>query len=242
MLLAVMTVGLSAVFTSCSSDDDEEKQTVDVTPISVYAGNSQTISMNYTPKRISSQNDFIATVDNSGKIQGIHVGSTNISVDGKYIIPVEVKGKRETYGEPVTKWGCNQYYIQEHQKHKGTLSLNGGNLGYKECGKAEGIVYIMEDNKLAAVGVGLKSIYASEIGEYLAERYLMSPYSIEDYTFIGMDAYKLEDANTVVLVKTVSASWIFVLYMPAAKADTRSAFPMFELNETEKVITNNLFL
>lgn len=79
-------------------------------------------------------------------------------------------------------------------------------------------MYIMKDNKLVSVGVSLESKYASEIGEYLAERYLMSPYNVGNYTFVGMDAYRLENANTVVLVRIISTSKIMVLYMPATDA------------------------
>lgn len=152
MLLAVMAVGLSAVFTSCSSDDDNRQQNVDVKPISMYIGDSHSITMNFTPKFIVSGNNFVATADNSGNVKGVHVGSTNISIDSRFTIPVEIKGKRKTYDDPITEWGCNQSYIKSKQK-QGTLKEVNGTLGYLNCGKADLVGYMFKNEKLAAVGV-----------------------------------------------------------------------------------------
>lgn len=67
---------------------------------------------------------------------------------------------------------------------------------------------------------------------------MMLPYDIGDYTFMGFDAYKLENANTVVRLKVESASQITVIYMPAQSdnSNSKSKMQTLDLSEIEKML------
>lgn len=208
-------------FIGCSGDDNENK--IDTTPISLYVGDSEKIEMDFVPTKTVSENDFIAKVEKDGTIEGEHVGATNIVIDDKYTISVEVKGKVTTYDDPITKWGCNSSYIKENQK-QGTWSTTSDKetLVYENCGKADLLMYMMEGNKLTSVGVAIESKYASEMGEYLAERYFMIPYDLGDYTIGGIDAYEAKNAKTFVAIRVYSIKYLMVLYIPYNEKDTKT--------------------
>jgi hypothetical protein len=214
-------------FTRCIREDiidnKQEGSNIKTESITIYVGDSEMLDMSFTPENILSENKFIADIEKDVIVRGDHVGMTNIVVDGKHIIPVEVKGNITTYDDPITKWGCDASYIKENQK-QGKLSnkSDSESIIYQDCGKAELILYVMKNDKLSSAGVIIDSKYSSEIGEFLAERYLMIPYDLGDYTIGGFDAYKLEDANTVTAIKVYSTKYLMVAYMPQDKNSTKS--------------------
>lgn len=209
-------------FSSCS-DDDKDENKINTAPISLYVGDSEKIEMDFVPTKTVSENDFIAKVEKDGTIEGEHVGATNIVIDDKYTISVEVKGKVNTYDDPITKWGCNSSYIKENQK-QGTWSNKSDEetIMYEDCGKADFVMYMMENGKLISSGVVISSLYASDMGKYLSERYFMIPYDLGDYTIGGLDAYEIKDAKTVVALKVYSSKYLMVVYMPYSNNKTKA--------------------
>lgn len=210
LFLLVMVLPV-LVFTSCSDDDNEG---VNTKKISLFVGDEKKIESAVVPNSVFSENNFIAEVEDDGTVIGKHVGQTIISINEKYNIPVEIKGKYTTYDDPILNWGCSADYIIKNQK-QGTLnSQNATSITYTNCGKAQSAVYLFEEGKLVSAGFVLRSSLASEIGDFLDERYLMIPYDLGDYTIAGINSYKLENASNIVFVKVYNVSTIMVLYAP----------------------------
>lgn len=238
ILLLAATL-LILLFSSCSDDDKDESQ-IDTTPISLYVGDTKKIKMSFVPTKTVAENGFIADVEKDGTIKGQHVGTTNIVIDDKYIISVNVKGKIVTYDDPITKWGCDASYIRQNQK-QGELSNKSDeeSIKYENCGKADLIVYMMENGKLASCGVVIKSEYVSEMGKYLTERYFMLPYDLGNYTMAGMDAYETKDAKTVAAIRVYSAKYLMVAYLPYKEEGVKSSSFIEKDNLIEKM--NEIF-
>lgn len=240
-LLFIMAMMLP-LFTFVGCSDDNEKDNVNTEPISIYVDDTYQVQMDITPTTVASENEFVAQIEMDGIVSGKHVGSTEVSIDGKYIIPVEVKGKIITYDDPVTKWGCDEDFIKSNQK-QGKFSKSDDNLVYEKCGKADLVMYMMENGKLVSSGVVIGSQYASEMGEYLAERYFMIPYDLGDYTIGGFDAYETKDAKTFVAIKVYSTKYLMVIYMPYDKKDTKAGLFISDynfINRMEDVVRSYL--
>lgn len=210
------------VFVGCS---DEESH-VNTEPISLYVDDTYQIQMDITPSSVSSEREFIATIEKDGVVTGVHVGETNVYIDGEYTIPVEVKGKYNLYEDPITEWGCSSAYIKENQK-QGTYYIgDGGNddsemIEYRACGEADWIIYLLEDDKLQAVGVAIPSFLSSEVGNFLTERFFMIPYDLGDYTIGGANDYNTDKATTFVYVKVSSVGYLTIYYIQH-EAETNS--------------------
>ena len=218
MMAAMLSVG----FASCGSDgDDNNAGGIDTSPISLYAGDKTTIT---GATDLESENEFVAYIsskDNS--IVGYHVGETKVRVNGTKIVPVTVKGKYNLYDAPITEWGCNQSFIKSRQK-QGTLSSksNAEVLIYENAGKSSAMAYMFDNGALKGVGVVISTIYASELGSYFGERFLLLPIKSEDETLYGIDGLDLATANTVVTVSVKSASSMLVIYMPVPPSGNSS--------------------
>lgn len=220
LVTIVMVTMLSVGFVSCGGDDDEEAS-IDVTPISLFAGNDKTIQGADT---ITSSNRYVAYAKGN-VVHGWHVGETTLLVNGKKTIPITVSPKYYLYDNPVCKWECNMDYVKNNQK-EGALSSKSTNtmLLYEDAGAASILAYNFENGKLKSVLAVVSTKHASEYGSYLAERFLMLPYyKGEDTYFVGADAIDLDDASTVVMMEIYSVNQLVTVYMPAKDYSTRSA-------------------
>ena len=234
LMLAMMLP--MAMFTACSKDD-EEKESVDTTPISLLVDDTHRIEMNITPSKVSSENNFVASIDENGVVEGNHVGNTNVSINDKYTIPVEVKGNYHLYDDPVTEWGCSTSYIKENQKQGSLKTEDSDAIVYENCGNAEMITYLFENGKLNGVGVILNSSYTDEVALHLKERYMFITET--NNVIMGVNSYKKELATTIATI-TLSDNlryWV-VIYMPynynAANLKSKA------LNDKRYVLINNI--
>lgn len=215
--LLIMLAAMLPLFAFVGCGEDEENH-VDTNLVSLYVDDTYQIPMDIIPSSVASENEFIATIENDGVITGMHVGETNVSIDGRYTIPVEVKGKYNLFDDPVTEWGCSSAYIKENQK-QGTYYIGDGEnddsemIEYRACGEADWVIYLLDDDKLQAVGVIIPSFFASEVGGFLAERFFMIPYDLGNYTIGGANAYNTNKATTFVYVQVSSIEYLTILYM-----------------------------
>ena len=224
LLTIVMLTMLCAGFASCGSDDDDEVKggnSIDTSPISLYAGDDKIIQGANT---ITSQNTFVAySKDNT--VYGYHVGETTLLVNNKYHITVHVYPKYHLYDDPVCKWGCDMNYVKYNQK-QGTLNSkksNSAQLVYENAGGATGIIYKFEHGVLTYAGAVVSTVHATTMAKYLAERYIMiTGYTAEDRYFFGGDGMTPSEANTIVYLEVYNASYLIAVYAPASNFATRS--------------------
>lgn len=206
---------------SCGSDDGDDNDGIDTTPITILSDEEKTIA---GASSISSSDDFV-TLIKGNMVKGYHVGTAKLTVNGNKTIPVTVLPKYHLYDDPVCNWGCDANYVKNHQK-QGTISSKSTNdmIAYENAGAASYLIYSFKNGVLSSVGAVVSTNYTSQYSSYLSERYMMMPYyKGEDTYFIGADALELEKANTVAVLQVYSSTQLITVYLPA-KDYTRSAY------------------
>ncbi|MBP3246552.1 MAG: hypothetical protein J6M36_01570 [Prevotella sp.] len=215
--LALMTVVCWCLF-SCSSSSEDDS--IDTTPITMYAGSDKTIEGADT---ISSLNKFVA-YGSKNKIHGWHVGETTVTVNGKKNIQVTIAPKYNLYADPICEWGCSMDHVKKNQK-QGSLNPKSTDaiLAYNDAGGASLLAYYFKNGTLASVMAIVSSNHTSVLADYLSERYLILPYyqGKETY-FAGIDGLDENHAKTMVLMQLRNVNEWDVYYAPYTNNSTRS--------------------
>ena len=214
-----------AAMAACSDGEDGEGNYVNTNPISMYVDDGVVLDMNYEPQSVVSENDFIVSVYGDS-ISGFHVGNTNVVIDEKHVIPVEVKGRYNTWIDPVTEWGCSKEYVKSHYKEC-TLEVDDEEddvLIYSDSGSSELVGYSFKDGGLAFVVVYIKTFYSSEVVNFLTERFFMVPYPEEPLIAAGFNHYDTDKADTYVGLAMENISYLTIGYMVYDKsAESKSS-------------------
>lgn len=222
---------LSVSVSSCGSDDEEEKDGIDTSPVTLLVDKSTTVQGKVS--NMATDNEFVATVKDN-IITGNHVGETIITVNGKHKIPVTVVPFYKIMDDPITDWGTSQSTIKAKQT-QGTISKEDADLiRYTNCGDADIVAYMFENGKLNSVGVLISTSKTTSYVNYLKERFAFYPGQLSNYTFVGMDSYSLETARTVVALRVQDANYLMCLYIPASKFNSSSSAKLmsqFNFNE-----------
>lgn len=212
LLLAVIAVGMSAVFTSCSSDDDEP--IVETYQLKLKVGETRDYN---GLEGLISENDFVASV-NGTQIKALHVGKT--VVHSSYaIINVEVYSQYNLFDEPFIKFGGSKNDVKNYEKR--TLAKETDTeLYYKSTGAFEyGLGYRFTDNgKLNAVLMMFNHSYSttisSNLGNYFADRYLPISISGTESNFLNNRKDKADVLIVVDLFVPNYDGWGQITYMP----------------------------
>lgn len=212
LLLAVIMASTSAVFTSCSSDDDEP--IVQTYQLKLKVGEI----CNYDDlEGLISENEFVASV-NGAQIKALHVGKT--VVHSSYaIINVEVYSQYNLFDEPFIKFGGSKNDVKNYEKR--TLAKETDTeLYYKSTGSFEyGLVYgFTNDGKLKTVVMMFNHKYdttiSGNLGKYFADRYLPISVSGYDSYFLNNSKDKADVAIAVKLFVPNYDGWGQIAYMP----------------------------
>lgn len=204
---------LALVLVACNKNEKEEEEIViDTTPIRLYVGDEKSIEGAIT---ITSENEFVANVKDL-KVYGYHVGTTTVEVNEKEKITVNVLSKNPFLcDDPICNWGCSKDYILENQKEGTFFEQTDAAVTYKNAGCMTGLIYQFKDNKLNGIGAIISTQYSSQFMDYLLERFIMIPYyEGEKMLFMGADALKVGDANTIVYMEVLDLNYLAVVYAP----------------------------
>lgn len=198
-MLATMSIG----FVSCGGDDEPDEPDFVVTPSKV--------TMHYDDQKQltaegavswTTNDEFIADVNQTGLVEAKHVGSTKIVVsNGKRTTycDVEITPKYTLIDIPLLYWGSSRSSIQSAELHPQLGEITNDNiLAYNyTLGSTAGIVmYVFENNKLKSIMALLNKSMYLDAGYYLLERFQpIATGSSTDVYF--MDAMSREKAKTV---------------------------------------------
>ncbi len=176
---------MTTLFVSCSSEEDEGSKKWP-SAITLYIG--ETFSLAGASSYVSS-NEFVLQVDErflaKKEITAYHVGRSTLTVtdnNGPHIIDVTVKGRYNSYPDPVTEWMITPAQVKEGyqvgvvpEEEEPSENVPVYTLIYRGVGKAHSIAYVFSDNKLISVAVYVpKDIWHGEIDSYLRERFHMA--------------------------------------------------------------------
>ena len=247
LLVAFVSFGI----TSCGSDDDEPS--ISVTPTSIimhYDDTQQLKAEGSTATSWTVGDDYIASVDQTGLVKGLHIGSTQVKVsDGKTsaYCDVTITPEYNLYEEPIMSWGTSKSSIVASETHK---SLNASSSDYFMYDYSQGstaciMVYGFKNNKLeSAMAILNKSLFVTA-GLFLLERY-QPVYIGNDNEYLFMDAMTDSKAKTIVLLsfqKLDGSNVTTVLYSDKSKVSStrtmmKSPVIPIEMWNQIKLITN----
>ncbi len=193
MKLSLVAI-FAAVFVACSGSDDEEKSGIDASTRTIYVGDSVKIA---GAKTMESANKFVAYTNNQGYIKAFHVGQTTVIVNGGVKIPVEVKGVKTGFNDPITVWECSKSYVDQHHTDGSFYEDKGNYVYYKGSGKILLYQYSFENGKLKTAATIVSLNNSVDYFGYLLERYL--PIAETDGKYVFIDALSKNDCKTVIM-------------------------------------------
>ena len=145
LLLAVIMASMSAVFTSCSSDDDEPKRFSNIArfiKIEKYVGYDFKVEDYRSEDIFESDNPFVATAEN-GIITLKHVGEATVTHNKRKYKIASIPTR--LYNEPLLNFGASKGDVVEFEKRE-LKSEDGDNLVYEGDGKyIIGVAYRFDD-------------------------------------------------------------------------------------------------
>jgi hypothetical protein len=222
LIFTIAMIGIAALSASCSSsDDDDVSISLSQSEITLN-GKTGTAQLTATPSNVewSSDNPFVATINNQGLVTAIHVGQTRViakSGNSSKMCNVIVSPQYSTFTEPLTEFGKNKAYIISKL---GTPNTQSDNLiAYGAATDYQVTSYTFENDKLTMCTVALRATDSrvTQLPLFFIERYEMKSSKIN-----GMTAYynasSESDASMYVLFDTqYSAGHYWIYYSPKNK-------------------------
>ncbi len=192
LLLAFLPLFLIA----CSSSDDDDNG-LRKSNYTLNYGQSVDIGAD---GNLVIDNDFVASYEN-GKIFGDHIGETDAIYEGSQKITITVNGTSTYLNYPVTDWGASKSTVKSNHKGGSLLSEDSEDIMYTiSSGSKVRYIYFysFENGKLSSSGLAVPSTEASELVDWLSQKYSISMTGDDEIFTAGMDAYSSSKATTFV--------------------------------------------
>jgi hypothetical protein len=205
------------VFNSCKKELKSIQ--LDKNEITIHYDESYQLDVSYSPTDVDvppvftwfSENTEVAEVDQSGLVEGVKIGETNIKVqteDAKFqaACKVIVEPISNLYKEPIIEFGQTKSYVKSKETRLIDYETSDG-IAYKgENSKVRYVMYLFELDMLESSAVMLVSTATEEVATFLKERYDLIG-TIDDVFFFRIN-------NTVVAGITYDISLgLVVIYM-----------------------------
>ena len=228
LLLIIPLLGIM-LLQSCSKDGDDITLTSPAEVTLKLGETHQIVAMSSTPITYTSENQYHSIVSNDGLVTAGFVGSTKIKVNSSGIskdIKIIVKPEYTLYETPSIEWGKPKSEIIA--KYGTPDKTSDTSIGYTDYSNSAKMLMFLfdEQNKLKASSVMVKTSYSSDLGAFLAERYLFIS-NVEDILLLINDL-TASKATTIIGAELYSTSYWQVLYMPTPK-DNRSSSKNIEI-------------
>ena len=228
-MLFVAVLGLS--ITSCSKDDDVAEPSVNLSTTNIVMYHEQTKKITAeNATRWSTENDFVATVDENGLVTGGHVGTTKIIASNRSssaTCNVTIQPRYNLYDSPILDWGASISEIRNKETHEYVpTSSSSSSLVYNYTHDTENpclVIYSFKNGELFWITLFLKWTYFSYATDYLLERYQpMYVDRVKQYAMLW-DAYTKDKLKTVILLELTERSGspiIQISYTDASKEES----------------------
>lgn len=220
-LLAVLPI---IILPSCGDDDDD---VITVVPSSVFMhyGDTQQLTAE-SATGWTSENDFVATVDQRGLVTGGHIGSTHIvAYNGKVSASasITIAPKYNLYDTPLLLFGASKSVIKSKETHAFDVETETDkllNYVYTKNGHPCIVSYLFTDGALTTVMVMLSYSDYAQAALYLLERY--QPVYEFDGGFAFINSMALTNADLLVYFSTYTyksggSTVVTVMYAPYSK-------------------------
>ena len=218
LMLAVLILPMMV---ACGGDGDDDGG-ISISPSSVSMHYDDTQQLNAQGATSwTSNDDFIAKVDQTGLVTGGHVGTTQITAsNGKKsaICEVTITPEYNLYDSPILEWGASMNSVQSSEIHELLRSSDAALIyDYTKGTSPCLLTYSFENSTLKAIVAILNYSSYVDAGYYLLERY--QPIGESEGMYIFLDALTQSKATTIVGLSTTTVSGSKVteiIYMPAS--------------------------
>lgn len=200
-------------FAGCSKDD-EDSLVLSEDKVTLHQGEEYQIKASSSSEiKYIVKDEYHAEVSKTGVITALFVGETEIIVsndkESKTFI-LTVAPKVNTYPEPNVYFGQSK---EEILSKFGSPKVDSeGTIAYDNYSSKAPILMLQFDNndELKSYMIAVKTIYSSELGSFLAERYL--PVSLDDLIFVN--GLSPETATMGIKAQLYNTSYWMVIYIP----------------------------
>lgn len=200
----MLALAMPLTFASCGDEENDEKVvSLDKTSVEISYKATNDLKASEKGGTWGSDNEFVATVDNNGKITAKHVGSTVITYtkDGaSATCNVKVTPVYTDFTFPVMNWGLSKTGVKSEVPNTLTLYVDDDStLAYTTNGVMPFYVYTFVNNALASSSLSLDIADDDNFTRYF-EQYFQ--YIKDDENGEGLvyaDANTLTDAETALV-------------------------------------------
>lgn len=199
----MMLCALAFTFISCGDDKDDDAPThFSVTPdnVTLYAGQEKQLSASGAIQW-SSDNEFVATVDEQGKVTAHHIGTANIfASDGNAMgqCAVTVQPQYNCWATPLFNWGASMNQIRAAESHPlETVADRYLVYSYTEGSTQAYVQYVFDDGGLEGINVLADDSEFNNVAYFLLERYCYAQENGGRYYFINSTSL---DTTTMLVV------------------------------------------
>jgi len=241
----MLFVAMFGLFTtSCSKDDDVAEPSVNLSTTNIVMYHEQTKKITAeNATRWSTENDFVATVDENGLVTGGHVGTTKIIASNRSssaTCNVTIQPRYNLYDSPILDWGASMSEIRNKETHENMSMSSTTSLAYfynKSTDNPVVVLYSFENGKLDYASVILKwNTFASAVN-HLVERYQVVAVDHEKQVALFWDANTRDKLKTVVTISVSELSGtpvIQILFADAAKVESA-----YESSKLKNIVQDN---
>lgn len=207
------------IFQGCNGISEKIELEVSPTEVVVYAEGTQQIQTNVDDATFSSEDNYYASVDDSGLVTGNKVGVTNILVQSAYgsaTIPISIMPRYDLYPDLDFFVGKGLYYISsafgdgyEHSK-----SSKGEDLYvYRDISSYVDFVgFTLSNDVCSGIVVAVPTKNTSMLTKHLIERYNVAGMQNGYYYFTNWNK------GVAIALTVYTASTIAVIYTKYTKS------------------------
>ena len=213
LFLTLAVLSMAVTFTACSSDNDDNGFSISLSEATIKGvDNFVQITSSSPNVKWSSENPYVATISEDGKIESAHIGETYIVAqsNGKTKkCKVTVTPQYFIYKEPITDLGKSK---EEIIKTLGAPFLDKGDiLSYVNDNQDIVVNYVFKEGKLDNCIVLLKmTLDVINLVDFLKERYELVPRDFNgNYAFIN--ALTTKEASMIVTLRSRPINGVFVV-------------------------------
>lgn len=212
LLFTIFLVSLTIV-SGCSKNENES---LSLTPdeFNLYTEEIKTATASKDVSW-SSEDEFVATIDEAGEVTAQHVGSTIIKAkatagNGSGTINMNVIPKYHTYEDPLFLFGESKQKIKNRETNK--IQRETDNVLYYATSNPYILrMYSFDSNRLKGVAVTCSWSFALEVMNFLLERYM--PIGSDNDEFFFINNFR-EKANMSIMYSTdTQYDFVMIAYM-----------------------------
>lgn len=211
------------LFAACSKDDSNDLVITSSKEVGLTSQETSQIKCSDPKATYASEDEFVATVSETGLITAKRIGETYIDINGKKSVKVTIRPVYTQFVEPQFLFGATK---EDVYSKVGTNYYSSDDTGISyipSSGKVKYYSYLLKDGKVSSVGMIVSTDDLESITNFLLERYVPISLEEEDYTAVLANALTEDKITMLVAEKIYSVSYIFVVYLPYSSSASRSS-------------------